>query len=635
MGFTSVVTDIVGTQSRTIATIKTLGADLSDSEVILAIIAGVVGLFIWGRLPVMLVALMVPIALFFSGILALDQVFSGFGDTVIIFIASLFVVAGGLEASGVTAWVGQWLSRAVGSSPLKLSIFTMLIAALLSPLISQSGAVAALVPVVILLALRLGNSPSKFLMPLAFASAAGSKLALTGTPKNVLVSDAASDAGYGPFGFFEFAWVGVPLLLGTVLVIAILGRRLLPERQTANLPEDFGQHAHTLTEQYAMTGGARLYRVLDGSRLLGKSREVLDSGSGMSLIAISGSAPDKAGSKTFAAGDVLVLRGSPEVLSDFATTNRLEVIPEAEGSIADMLFNRHSGLAEVVVKPRSKLIGTVTSPGTLTESGQFVVVAVQRNGQDLGGAGMGDVAGSAGVTLQAGDHLLLQGTWRALDRIAGDPDVMAVDSPDAVRRQAVPLGPGSTMMLVILAAMVLVLATGVLPAPVGVLIAAMAVIASGILTVPQAYRAIDWNTVVLVGSMIPLSTAMYRTGVATQMAELLVAAIGGSNPTMLLAGLFLFTAILGQVISNTATAMIVIPIAVMAAGELGISAKPVLMSLNVGASAAFLTPVATTSNLIVMGAGGYRFGDYWRLGIVLMALYFLIAVFWVPIVWRL
>jgi di/tricarboxylate transporter len=608
---------------------------LSDSEVILAIIAAVVGLFIWGRLPVMLVALMVPLALFLSGILALDQVFSGFGDTVIIFIASLFVVASGLEASGVTAWVGQWLSRAVGSSPFRLSIFTVLIAALLSPLISQSGAVAALVPVVILLALRMGHSPSKFLMPLAFASAAGSKLALTGTPKNVLVSDAASDAGYGPFGFFEFAFVGVPLLLGTVLIVAIFGRRLLPERKSANLPEDFGQHARTLTEQYAMIGDARLYRVLDGSRLLGKSREVVESGSGLSLIAVSGVAPNEAESRTFAVGDVLVLRGKPEVMSAFADTNRLDVMADAEGSIADMLFNRHSGLAEVVVKPRSKLIGTVTSPGTLTESGQFVVVAVQRNGQDLGGAGMGDVAGSAGVTLQAGDHLLLQGTWKALDRIASDPDVLAVDSPDVVRRQAVPLGPGSTTMLVILAAMVLVLATGVLPAPVVVLIAAMAVIASGILTVPQAYRAVDWNTVVLIASMIPLSTAMYRTGVATQMAELLVAALGASNPTMLLAGLFLFTAILGQVISNTATAMIVIPIAVMAAGELGISAKPVLMSLNVGASAAFLTPVATTSNLIVMGPGGYRFGDYWRLGIVLMALYFVIAVFWVPVVWRL
>jgi di/tricarboxylate transporter len=322
-------------------------------------------------------------------------------------------------------------------------------------------------------------------------------------------------------------------------------------------------------------------------------------------------------------------------LSVFADANGLEALPDAEGSIADMLFNRHSGLAEVVIKPRSKLIGTVMSPGSVTQSGQLVVVAVQRNGQDLGGANIGDVDGTAGVTLQAGDHLLLQGTWRALERMSSDPDVLAVDSPEAVRRQAVPLGRGSKRMLAILAVMVVVLAAGVLPAPVVVLVAAMAVIGSRIITVPQAYRAIDWNTVVLVASMLPLSTAMYRTGVAAQMADFLVAALGGATPTTLLAGLFLFTAVLGQVISNTATAMIVIPIAVMAAGELGISAKPVLMSLNVGASAAFLTPVATTSNLIVMGPGGYRFGDYWRLGLVLMALYFVIAVFWVPVVWRL
>ena len=170
---------------------------MTDSELITAIIAAVVALFIWGRLPVMLVALMVPLTLFLTGILTLDQAFSGFGDTVVIFIASLFVVAAGLEATGVTAWVAQWLSRAVGTSLLRLSVLTMLIAAVLSPLISQGGAVAALVPVATLLALRMGQSPSKFLMPLAFASAAGSKLALTGTAKNVLVSDAAADAGYG------------------------------------------------------------------------------------------------------------------------------------------------------------------------------------------------------------------------------------------------------------------------------------------------------------------------------------------------------------------------------------------------------------------------------------------------------
>ena len=528
--------------------------ELTDSAIIFAIIGGVVGLFAWGRLPVMLVALMVPLALFFSGILALEQVFSGFGNPVVIFIASLFVVAAGLEASGVAAWVCKWMARAVGDSPARLLLLTMLIVALLSPLVSQSGAVAALMPVVMLMALRMKQTPSKFLMPLAFTSAAGSLLALTGTAKNVLISNAAAAAGYGEFGFFAFAWVGVPLLAGTLLIATIAGRWLLPERRPAILPGDFGQHAETLAAHYGVEDAAKL-------------------------------------------------------------------------------FNRNSGLAEVVVKPRSNLIGQTLLPGMATQSGQFVVVAVQRHGADVGPSHATEDDAPA-LPLQAGDHLLIQGDWEALDTITSDPDVLVVDRPDEVRRQAVPLGAGSGMMLAILAAMVLVLALGLLPAPVVVLLAAMAVIGAGILTVPQAYRAIDWNTVVLVASMLPLATAMYVTGAATEIAERLVAATGNGDPSLLLAGLFVFTAMLGQVISNTATTMIIIPIAVTAAGELGISVKPVLMSLNVGASAAFLTPVATTSNLIVMGPGGYRFGDYWKLGLPMLALYFVIAVFWVPLVWK-
>jgi di/tricarboxylate transporter len=607
---------------------------LSEPAIIFVIIATMVALFVWGRLPVVIVALLAPLALFLTGILGLDEAFAGFGDSVIVFIASLFIVAAGLEATGVTAWVGQWLSRAVGASPLRLTVLTVVIVALLSPLISMSGAVAAMAPVTVLLALRMGQSPSKHLMPLAFASAAGSKLALTGTPKNVLVSDAAADAGYGGFGFFEFAWVGAPLLAGTVLIVALLGRRLLPDRQPAHLPRDFGQHARTLARQYALGDNARLYRVETGSALAGKTRAAFDQHAGVSLIAVSQLAPDKQRSPEFAPGDVLVLRGAPETLDRFAAEFRLAAAPQGEGTVADMLFTKQSGLAEVVVRPRSAFVGKVLSPGALTGDGQLVVVSIQRNGVDIAGAGMSEIVGSSGVELQPGDHLLLQGTWQALDRLASGPDVLAVDSPEMVRRQAVPLGPGSSAMLAIVAGMVLALATGLVPAPVGVLVAAMAVVAAGVLSAQQAFRAIDWNTIVLVASMLPLSTAMYRSGAAMQLADLLVITLGEASPAMLLAGLFLLTALLGQVISNTATTMILIPVAVAAAIETGVSAKPVLMSLNVAASAAFLTPVATSANLIVMGPGGYRFGDYWKLGMALMVLYFCVAVFWTPLIWR-
>ena len=461
-------------------------------------------------------------------------------------------------------------------------------------------------------------------MPLAFASAAGSKLALTGTAKNVLVSDAAADAGYGGVGFFEFAWVGIPLLAGTVLLVATVGRRLLPDRLPANLPADLGQHARTLARQYAVGEGSRLFSLRDGSPLLGSTLDSLDPAAGVNLIAVSGPSTRGSQPKAFAAGDVLVLRGSPEALSGFAQAKLLDPVPETNDSIADMLFSKHAGLAEVVVKPRSKLVGLPMSPGSLTESGQLVVVAIQRNGEDVGRANLNDDAGSVGATLQAGDHLLLQGTWPALNRLATDPDILLVDSPDAVRRQAVPLGSGSKTMLAILAAMVLVLATGVLPAAVGVLIAAMAVIATGILTVPQAYRAIDLNTVVLVASMIPLSTAMYATGTAARMADLSWQP-SRVDSRLAACGLFLFTALLGQVISNTATAMIVIPIAVAGPGRWASrrSRSHVAERRRLGRLS---TPVATTSNLIVMAPGGYRFGDYWKLGSLLMILYFAVAV---------
>jgi di/tricarboxylate transporter len=443
------------------------------------------------------------------------------------------------------------------------------------------------------------------------------------------------EAGYGGFGFFEFAWVGIPLLLGTVLIVALFGRRLLPERQPANLPTDFGRHAQTLVEQYRLDSGTVQMRVRDDSPLVGRQRQDIDlSGAGeLSIVAVNDGTGQPLRRGVLSPGDILVLKGDSEAAAAFATEARLALQDEGSGSVADTLFNRNSGLAEVLIPPRSPLIGQSMSPGMVTESGDLVVLAIQRHGIEVGTAQHGEIVPPREVVLQAGDHLLLQGTWKALDQRLADPEVLVVDSPDVVRRQAVPLLAGSQMMLAIVAAMVVVLATGIVPAAVGVLLAAMAVIGLRILTVQEAYRAIDWNTVILVAAMMPLSTAMYQSGTAQGLAELLVTVIGDAGPLALLIGLFVLTALLGQVISNTATALILIPIAVASAAEFGVSAQPILMSLNVAASAAFLTPVATPPNLIVMQAGGYRFGDYWKLGLVLLLLYFVIAVFWVPIVW--
>ncbi len=522
---------------------------MADSTIVFLVLAGVVVLFVSNLVPVEIVAVGTALTLWATDVLDINQALAGFGDPTVVYIASLFIVSEALDATGVTAWAGQQLVARAGSSGRRLLILTMLLCALLTALISVNGAVAALVPVVVVTAVRLRQPPSGLLMPLAFAAHAGSLLALTGSPVNVIVSEASKDSGGDYFGFFEFTLVGVPVLAGTMAIVVLLGKRLLPERTPRHITKDFSDHARTLMTHY----------------------ELADA--------------------------------SP-----------------------DALYSHRSGVAEVVIPPRSGIVGDPVFPGMVTDSGDLVVVAVQRHGEQL----------TRETEVKPGDTLLLQGSWDALStHLDDEPDVLVVDSPQHVRRQAVPFGPGAKRATVILAVMVALLATGAVPPAVASLLAAGALVLSRVVTLEQSYRAISWTTVVLVAGMIPLSTAMVVSGAADKLADRLVAIIGDSGAYPLLIGLFVLTAVLGQLISNTATILVVIPIALSAAAELDVSTRPVLMSLNVVSAAALLTPVATPANIMVMGPGGYRFGDYAKLGLPLLAWYFVVAVGIVPLFWPL
>jgi di/tricarboxylate transporter len=601
------------------------------------IIAVAVVLFVWNKLPVVFVAMLTALSLWASGVLTLGQSLGGFGDPAVIFIASLFVVSSGLEATGVTAWAGQLLIRGAGAeSRARLLVLTMILVSLLTALISVNGAVAALLPVVVVIAVRLRRNSSQLLMPLVFAAHAGSMLALTGTPVNVLVSEAGLDAGVGGFGFFEFALVGVPLLAGTMVIIVLFGKQLLPERNGATMPADFSHHAKTLVEQYGLASGVYQMRLRASSPYVGLATSALDLSAypGLQLVAIQeGETAGPLRRPALAEGDHLIVRGEADIAAAFGAKMHLAFRDEkAAGQGEDTLFNRSSGLAEVVIPPRSGLIGKSVFPGMVTESGDLIVLAVQRAGGEV--TADSATRDGGGTVLQAGDTMLLQGTWKALDVHLDDPDVLVVNSPELVRRQAVPMGPGARQAIVILLAMVLLLATGIVPPAVAGILAAGAIILSGIMSVEQAYRAVGWTTVILVGAMMPLSTAMVQTGAAKLMAEHLVNLVGDAGPLALLAGLFILTAVMGQLISNTATALIVIPIGVAAATAMGISPRPVLMSTAVAAAGAFLTPIATPTNLMVMGPGGYAFNDYWKLGLPLLIWFFVVSVFIVPLIWR-
>ncbi len=316
---------------------------MSPVVITLSILALAVVAFMSNRVPMGIVALGVALLLWATGVVTLAQALAGFGDPTVIFIAALFVVSEALDATGVTVWAGQQVISRGGKSRTSLLIVISLLVAVLTALISVNGAVAALIPLVVVVAVRMGIAPSQLLMPLAFAAHAGSMLALTGTPVNIIVSEAAADAGARPFTFFEFGLVGVPLVIGTIAIIALFGPKLLPVRAANVMTLDVKTLTRVLREQYDLPN--------DGE-----------------------------------------------------------------------LVGTRTGVTEVVIAPRSELIGLHLFPGMTTPSGDLVVLGLQRAGEDVSGLD---------ASLAAGDTLLLRGTWEHLEQHTAGPDVLVVDEPDA------------------------------------------------------------------------------------------------------------------------------------------------------------------------------------------------------------
>jgi di/tricarboxylate transporter len=519
-------------------------ASVTPIEITFIILGLAVVAFMTGRIPIAIVAVGVSVALWATGVLELNQALAGFGDPTVIFIASLFIVSDALDATGVTAWAGQQAVTRGGTKRVPLLITVSLLVALLTALISVNGAVAALVPLVVVVAVRAGLSPSQLLMPMAFAAHAGSLLALTGTPVNIIVSEAAVDAGERPFGYVEFAWVGIPLVVGSILIMALFGGKLLPHHNPAELPADIAALTLALRAEY--------------------------------------------------------------------------VVPDEQELIGTV-----KGVTEVVIPPRSELIGTHLFAGQATPSGDLVVLGVNRGGEPVDGPS---------AVLAAGDSVLVRGTWAHLEQHTSGPDVLVVNDPVSLRK-SVPLGPGAKRAIVILVAMVLLLVTNAVPPVMAGLLAAGAVILSGVFTPLRAYKAVQWTTVLLVAGMIPLSTAFTSTGAADLIATHLMDAIGNAPAQVALLAICLLTMVLGQLISNLATVLIMLPISVALAHDLNLSVLPFLMALTVAGAAAFLTPVATPANTMIYEPGNYKFGDYWKLGLPLLLLFLAVAVLLVPVIW--
>ncbi len=597
---------------------------MSDSTLSLLVLAGTVALFVWNRLSVGLVAIISALALYVTGLVDANTAVSGFGAPIVVFIASLFIVAEGLDAGGVTAWAGQALVRRVGTGRARLLAGLMLLAAVMAAFVTPNGAAASMLPVAVVAARGAGLLPADLLMPLAYAASAGAMLTLSGSTVNVIVSDARMEAEGVGFGFFEFALTGGPLVLLTILVCVVFGARLLPHRQPDESAPDVTGHAQTLLEHYTLEQGFFRLVVPEDSDLIGVDSEAVAVPEGVVLVGVQHAAGDPGQpGELVAPQDVVVVSGSTEGIAALVEAHGLRVAAAPlTWATREALLSRERGVAEVIVPPRSPLIGQRVFPGQVRDG--LTVLTVRR---------LGKSRGPGPTDLAEGDLVLLHGSWEAVTSLARDDDVLVVDDPELVRRQNAPLGRRAWRALLILAVTVALLATGVTSPAIAGLVGAGLMVMTRVVSPYQAYRSVSWQTVVLVGGLIPLSTAIQESGAADLIAGRIVDLVEGSGLRVLLAVLFLLTLVLGQVVSNTATVLIITPIALAAAAAAGVSPAPVLMLVAVAGASSFLTPIATPANMIVMGPAGYRFGDYWKLGLAVTAAWFVVAVGLIPLIW--
>jgi len=619
----------------------------------LLILAATIFLFIWGRLRPDLVALLSVLALFLTGIINLEQTLAGFADSTVIMVAALFVVAEALSRTGVTAWLGQQLLSQAGNSEFRLMLVLTLGTAVLSAFLSNTGTVAMLLPAVMAAAWRIRSVPSRFMIPLAFAANTGGLLTLIGTAPNIVVTDVLAGAGLRPFGFFEFALIGIPLLVTAVLYMVFIGRGLLPTREVGERPIDLDATVYELADAYSLEGNLFQLRVRQGSSLVGQTLAEAGLGRDYDLTVLrierggrlqrrhqplrdtletlrhDEEIPLPRPDTLILPQDVLLAKGTQDSVQHAMVRFNLGVQPidEDEDQLTEVLFTQEVGLAEVLITPRSDYVGLTVKEGQFGQKYGVQVLSVARQDTPV------DQKTSR---LRFGDSLLVRGAWGAIRLLKDESrNFVVVGSPEAMAREVVGLGPQTIVAVLALLGMVVLMLTGMVPVVIAALVAACVVVLGGCLTKEEAYRSISWETVVLIAAMLPMSTALQLTGGAEFIANGLVNTIGAVNPLFLMASMFLLTAAFSQVISNTATTVLVAPIALGAARGMGISPHAMLMMVAVGASAAFLTPIASPPNTLVMTPGGYRFDDYVKTGLPLLFIFLVASLLLVPLIWPL
>ncbi len=602
-----------------------------EQAIILAILAATVAGFLWGRWRHDMVAVGALLACVVAGLVPAGEAFAGFGHPAVITVAAVLVLSRGLQASGA---VDALARVAVPKEPGYRTAVAALtaLAAVLSAFMNNVGALALLMPVAIQIAARLEVPAGRMLMPVAFGSILGGMTTLIGTPPNLIVSAFRADAG-GGFAMFDFTPVGLAVAASGIAFITLIGWRLVPARDRA-AAAGFEIGAY-LTEA----------RVTGKSKAAGKSLREVEAaveeagGQIVGLVRNEVRLTAPAPSRVVRAGDILVIEAEPEALATTLSSLGLkleEAVPESDAEASGRPAQAAgedearpppadtSALVELAVLPNSRLIGRSASNILLRTRFGINLLALSRQGRQ-------SVTRLRSMPVHAGDVLLLQGPADAVAEFA----LQFGCAPLAERPLRLPDRRRAATAAAIMAAGIGGAAFGLLPAAVSFTAGVLAAMALRVVSPRTVYDAIDWPVIVLLGALIPVAGAMATTGTADLIARVLLESIAGGHPVITLAAILIVTMTLSDFMNNAATAAVMSPIAIGAAAGLGASVDPFLMAVAVGASCAFLTPIGHQNNTLILGPGGFRFGDYWRLGLPLEVIVVAVGVPMILVVWPL
>jgi len=603
----------------------------TDAVITLIILTAAIVLFLTNKVRADVVALLVLVSLGITGVLTAEEAFSGFSRSAVVIIVSVFVLAAGLNLTGAGEHVGNWLVRAAGQSEGRLVVLVMVAGAFLSLFMNNIAAAAVLLPAVSSAARRQQVNPSRLLMPLAFTTILGGMATLF-TTTNVVSSGLLTEAGLPGFSVLSFAPVGIPAIIAGMLYMAIIGRRILNERPTpeqlASGPADLLDE--DLTDIYRLD--ERLFRArIPSDSYLGSrplSESTLRERFNVNVLAV-----EREGHKSLAPppdtilreGDIVTLEGSLDEFRGRDVEPFLEILDprlDAEQHLqsADVV------ITEVALSPRSGLIDHTLREVSFRDQFGFSALAIWRGGRPIRRA-------MSTTPLLFGDALLLQGPRTRLHLLHRNPDLILLSEP------AVPVSDFRSNKLGIAAAIMvitlIVATTGLLPTAEAMLLGTLVMVLMGVLSPDEAYDAIEWRSVILVAGMLPMGLALTKTGLAGVAADAIMRLTMPYGALALFAALFLLSTLLVQVISGPAVAAIVVPLAIESARQAGIDPWSLTLGVALGTSMAFLTPLGHPVNVLVMGPGGYRFGDYFKVGLPLTILLTLLILLILPLIYPL